>query len=290
MLMRSLSRVALPVSLALAVPALGCGGSVASEQVASAESATTRAPVAQSAQGPLKVVGDALGDVPLTASQRTQIEKLAADAQARHADASAAHKDLMLTIAAQVDAGAIDRQALQPKLDAVTAALVKAQPADRASFEQLHALLSADQRAAFVDALTARIGDPEEKMHGAHPLKQWAEDLKLTDDQRTQIRAALHDKFHGAHAAVGHAEGGELPWAGDHHGAKVLAAFKQDRFVMDEVAPPKDLSQMASKMSEHFLGLAETVLPLLTPEQRSLAASKIREKANATGSAIGSPL
>jgi hypothetical protein len=183
----------------------------------------------------------------------------------------------MLALAAQIEAGSIDRQALQPKLDAVTAAMVKSQPADRASFEQLHALLSADQRAAFVDALTARIGDHKEKLHGAHPLKQWADDLKLTDDQRTQIRTALHDKFRG----MGHGPGGDMPWAGDHHGAKMLAAFKQDRFVMDEVAPPKDLPGMATKMSEHVLGLAETVLPLLTPEQRSVAAAKLREKANA---------
>jgi len=238
-------------------------------------------PVAGPGQ-PARGGDDALGDVPLTAAQRTQIEKLAADAEARHADARAAHKDLMLAVAAQVESGAIDRQALKPKLDALTAAMVKVQPADRASFEQLHALLSADQRTAFVDALTARIGEHKEKLHGAHPLKQWAEDLKLTDAQRTQIRDALHDRFRG----MGHAQGGEMPWTVEHHDAKVLTAFKQDRFVMDEVAPPKDLSDVASKLSEHVLGLAETVLPLLTPEQRTLAASKIREKVNA-GASLG---
>jgi hypothetical protein len=70
------------------------------------------------------------------------------------------------------------------------------------------------------------------------------------------------------------------------HGQKVLAAFKQDRCVMDEVAPPRDLSQAASKMSDHFLGLAETVLPLLTAEQRSILAAKIRERAN-SGAELG---
>jgi Spy/CpxP family protein refolding chaperone len=282
MLTRPLSRLTLPVSLALALsaaaPLMGCGGGVASEQAASAEAATTRAPVAPSAHGPLKLVGEALGDVPLTATQRTQIEKLAADAEARHGTARAARQDLMLALAAQVQSGAVDRPALKPKIDALAGAMAQAQPADRSSLEQLHAILSADQRTAFVDALEAHIGEHKGKAWAGHPLKQWADDLKLTDDQRTQIRTALRDRFHGA----GHGgDADEHPWAaGGHAGAKVLAAFKQDRFVMDEVSPPKDVAQTAAKMSDRFLGLAETVLPILTSEQRALAAAKIREKAN----------
>ncbi len=283
MLTRSLSQLVFPLSLALAVPALGCGGGVASEQAASAESATTRAPVAPNAHGPLKVVGEALGDVPLTEMQRTQIEKLALDADSRHADARAARQDLMLAVAAEVQAGAIDRPSLQPKIDALAAALTKAQPADRASFEQLHAILSADQRTTFVDALKARIGEHKGKAGEAHPLKQLADDLKLTDDQRAQIRAAMHDRFHGTTHPGGAAgtEGAIHPWMGaGHHGGKVLSAFTQDRFVMDEVAPASDVSHVVSRMSEQGLGLAETVLPMLTPDQRVILANKIRDKAD----------
>jgi Spy/CpxP family protein refolding chaperone len=287
MLKRPLSRLALPrlvLPIALTVPALvslvGCGGGVASEQAASAETATTRAPVAQSAHGPLKLMGAALGDVPLTATQRAQIEKLAVEADARHSAARTARQDLMLAVAAQVESGAIDRSALKPKVDALAAALAQAQPADRASLEQLHALLSADQRTAFVDALEARVGENKDKLRSGHPLKQWADDLKLTEDQRAQIRTVLHDRFHGS----GHGEANEHPWAaGGHAGAKVIAAFKQDRFVMDEVAPARDIVQSPAKMSDHFLGLAETVLPILTPDQRALAAAKIREKVSADG-------
>jgi Spy/CpxP family protein refolding chaperone len=287
MLKRPLSGLVLPrlvLPLALAVPALvplvGCGGGVASEQAASAEAATTRAPVAQSAHGPLKLVGAALGDVPLTASQRTQIEKLAVEADARHGAARTARQDLMLAVAAEVQSGAIDRSALKPKIDALAAALAQAQPADRASLEQLHALLSADQRTAFVDALEARVGESKDKLRSGHPLRQWADELKLTDDQQAQIRTALRDRFQTS----GHGGANERPWAaGGHAGAKVLAAFKQDRFVMDEVAPAKDIAQSAAKMSDHFLGLAETVLPILTPDQRALAAAKIREKASGDG-------
>jgi hypothetical protein len=285
MLTRSASRFVLPFTLALAVPAFGCGAGTANTQASSAQAAA-RAPVAQNAHGPLKVIGDALGDVPLTADQRTHIEQLAADAEARHAEARAARKDLTFTLAAQVQAGHIDHAALAPKLDALSAALQKAQPGDRGGFEQLHAILGADQRVAFVDALEAHIGEHMGAMRGQHPLKQWADDLKLSGDQKKQIRAALKAHFEAA-GGPGH-EGGWGPHGhgggeGHERGAKVLAAFKQDRFVIDEVIPPKDISKQVARTSDRFLGVAEAVLPILTSDQRNVAAQKLRERAETLG-------
>jgi len=277
MLARRFARFVFPLSLALAVPALGCGGSVASGQPVTADSVTTRAPVAQGAHGQLKLLGTALGDVPLTSSQRIEIEKLAADAEARRAGADAARKDLSLAIAAQVAAGSIDREALRPKMDALVAALKQTQPDDRAAFERLHAILGPDQRIAFVDALEAHARERFGQMRGKHPMKEWADDLKLSDDQRAQIKAVLAQRFAATHEAHG-----ERPWAGHmRRGAKILEAFKQDRFVMDEVAPAGDVSQVATKMSDHVISIAEQVLPILTSEQRAIAAQKLREHADA---------
>lgn len=285
-MIRTLSRFALPLSLALAAPALGCsGGATTSEPPVTAETATTRAPVAQRAHGVVKLAGDALGDVPLTASQRAAIEKLAADAEARHAPVRAAHHDLALAIAAQVQAGQIDRAALQPKIDALVAALRATQPADRASLEQLHEILTPDQRVAFVDALQARIHHGVGDAKAKHPLAQWATDLQLSDDQKTQIKTALRQRFQAMRqerAAAG--ARGEPPWAEAHErGHAVLEAFEQDRFVMDAVAPAQDLSRKAARGTDRMLGMIETVLPILTPEQRSIAAQKLRDRAAAAG-------
>ncbi len=290
MLTRSVSRFVLPLSLVLGAPLLGCGVRTANAQSASAQSAV-RAPVAVGAHGPLKVLGEALSDVPLTSDQRTHIEQLAADADARHADARAARKDLTLALAAQVQAGRIDRAALGPKLDALSAALAKAQPGDRAAFEQLHGILGSDQRVAFVDALEAHVGEHIGAMADKHPLKQWADDLKLTADQKTQIRTALKGHFEGGRGHEGrdgghegHGDHARGEWGQRHErGAKILAAFKQDRFVIDEVLPAKDISKQVAHMSDRFLGIAETVLPLLTPDQRNLAAQKLRERAETLG-------
>lgn len=277
MSMRSLL-VGLPVSVALAAVSLGCSGTASTEPaVAAPEGATTRAPVAQNTHGPLKLIGDALGDVPLTASQRTAVEKLAADTEARHVGSRGARKDLAMALAAQVQAGALDCPALQPKIDALVATLRQAQPADRASFEQLHAILSPDQRTAFVDAIEARVAERMGQLRDKHPLKQWATDLGLSDQQRSQIKAAMQAQWQANAEGQGH-----VPWADmtEHH-AKVMAAFKQDRFVLDEVAPAKDVGEKAQKMSDRFLSLAQAALPVLTPEQRAIAAQKIRDRAEA---------
>ncbi|HEY1691212.1 MAG TPA: Spy/CpxP family protein refolding chaperone [Polyangiaceae bacterium] len=290
MLLRTRSFVlALPLAAALAFASAGCSGTAGTEPIAaSPEGATTRAPVAQNAHGPLKVMGDALGDVPLTASQRAAVESLATDAENRHAAARAAHKDLALAIAGQVQAGAIDRAALQPKIDAVVAAMKAAQPGDRAGLEQLHAILTPDQRTAFVDAVRARMS--QHKGAGAmrehHGLKQWATDLGLSDEQRSQIKDGLKQHFQ-AKMAAGH-EG--APWGeAKEHGHAVMEAFKGDRFVMNEVAPPHDVAQMSQKMTDHLLGIAEVALPILTPQQRTLAAQKLRDRAEAGDEAAPLP-
>jgi Spy/CpxP family protein refolding chaperone len=274
MFARSTIRLALPLTLLLAVPAFGCGGTTSSQSVSVPGAA--RAPVAQSAHGQVKLIGEALGDVPLTPEQRGDIEKLATEADARHEGGRAARKELMLAIAVQVQAGTIDRAALQPKIDALVAAAGSAQPADRVAFERLHAILAPDQRTAFVDALEAHVGEHMGDLRERHPLKAWAADLKLSDAQQSQIKALLEQSFEAGRE--GH---GGAPWAGEgrHRGAKLLKAFKQDRFVLDEVAPVVDVVKKAGTASDRFLGIATQVLPILTPEQRSIAAQKIRERA-----------
>jgi hypothetical protein len=82
--------------------------------------------------------------------------------------------------------------------------------------------------------------------------------------------------------AQGHDGHGGPPWAeAKERGAKVMSAFKQDRFVMDEVAPAMDVAAKAQKMSDHLLGIVQAALPVLTAPQRAIAAQKLRDKAEA---------
>jgi Spy/CpxP family protein refolding chaperone len=182
----------------------------------------------------------------------------------------------MLAVAAQLEAGSIDRAALRPKIDALATAVTASQPADRAAFERLHGLLGPDQRTAFVDALEARMHERVGEARSKGGMKHWAEELKLSDDQRAQIKVALEQHFQ---AAAREKDGGK-PWMDRAaRGAKLLAAFKHDRFVLDEVAPAREVGQQAARSSDLFLGMAEAALPVLTPEQRAIAAQKLRARA-----------
>jgi hypothetical protein len=274
MKMRSSAWVA--VSLGLAVTSsglavLGCGAT--SPPVSTAQSATTRAPVSSGAHGRIRLLCDALGDVPLTAVQRAEVEKLAADAAGRQAAARTARKELEVAVADQVEVGRLDRAGLSPKVDALAAALQRAQPADRAAFERLHSILGPDQRTAFANAVEAHA---HEMWHPLLRMKEWADLLKLTDDQRAQIKAALKQRMEAARASDHAGEGGR-------RGAKALNAFKDEHFVFDQVAPAEDYARRTAGVSARFLDTAAQVLPLLTPPQRSVAAQKLRSHSDSLG-------
>jgi hypothetical protein len=50
---------------------------------------------------------------------------------------------------------------------------------------------------------------------------------------------------------------------------------------MAPAQPPPDSRARANRMADGFLSIATQVLPLLTPEQRTLAAAKLRAHAQA---------
>ncbi len=275
--------------------ATACGGSV--EQPQTQASAVTKAPIAPQAHGVVKVFGDALGEVALRPDQRTELEKIALAAEQRHVAMADGKKDLMLAVADQLEKGAIDRIALQPKIDRIIADLEKGRPEDTASLARMHAILDSDQRNAFADALEAKFkkghggwkhhGDdqgeqgakgeadhagPANKGPGMHGLMQLAEDLKLTDDQKSQIKDVMKS------AREGHSFREMYDRMSE--GKKVLESFRSDKFDANVATPaPEKLRERAAIGTSRALGVAEKVLPILTPDQRKIAADKLRAMA-----------
>lgn len=298
------------VAIALGAGSLvtvGCGGSV--EQPQTQASAVSKAPVAQSSHGVVKMFGAALGEVALRPDQRAELEKLAVAADARHAAMADGKKELMLAIADQIEKGAIDKTALQPKIDRIVADLEKGRPEDSASLARMHAILDPEQRNAFVDALEHQFkgrhhggkgghhgkgkqhdgakgekgetGEAAEKgdhhagpMGGMHAMKQLAEELKLTDEQKSQIKDALKTAHEGHSFREMHERMSE--------GKKALESFRSDKFDPNAAAPPPEqLRARAAIGSSRAITVVEKVLPILTPDQRKLAAEKLRGMANA---------
>ncbi|WP_394833144.1 hypothetical protein LVJ94_42250 [Pendulispora rubella] len=258
--------------------AVGCSGSVVDKPAETA--ASTQAITTTSEHGPVRMLADALGKVSLRDAQRTEIQKLFAEADARHTTAKeqgkAGRADLMNAVAAQVEKGKIDRTALAPKEQALAATWKTARDADRAAIEKLHDLLDPAQRVALVDAIQANKGDGGHgrghwgKHHGGDGKERFdklADELKLSDDQKAKIgdalraeRSAKGDPPHHDHTKV----------------SALFEAFKGDSFKMDAVAPPT--TEFHDPMAR-AIHLAEIAVPLLTPEQRTTLAAKIREKA-----------
>jgi Spy/CpxP family protein refolding chaperone len=256
-------------------------GDGTSSAAVSTPGATRIAAVAPSIKSShIRVIANALSTVALRDDQRAEIESLASDADTRHAAIASAHGEIMSALATQIEAGKIDRPALQAKVDAATAAGSAAHTADDAALQRLHALLTPEQRGQVADALVAQHDAMHaEHKHGSHKdrMEQWATDLKLSDAQKTQIGALLaaqreahHAEFKATHEGMHeHGTPGSHPFAD---------AFRADTLVLP--APPDGAhGHPRGGMAEHVIGIAETILPLLTPEQRGLAAAKLREHA-----------
>jgi Spy/CpxP family protein refolding chaperone len=266
---RQAGALVLCASLALGAVAAGCGA--APDEPETSASAATKGPLAVQPHGPARLITQALSEVPLSPEQRAQIERLAAEADARFTDTGAARKALSEAVAAQVESGKIDRAALKPKIDMLGDALLRQQPADRAALERLHAILDPAQREALVAAIENSFHDRKHDRPGRHRMEEWAKDLKLTAEQRDQIRSAMKAK-------LGERDGKSKWREGAHRAKRVLEAFTEDRFVLDEIAPASDLRARSTEMADRIIGLVEAALPVLTPEQRALAAAKIRSR------------
>jgi Spy/CpxP family protein refolding chaperone len=261
------------LAIALALAAAACSGTTAEQNVPqTSANALTKAPVGTNTTGIVKVVGEALGEVPLRPDQRAELEKLAAAAETRQLASKDGHKELALAVADQIEKGSIDRTALQPKIDRVASDFQNMHTENQAAMQKMHALLDSDQRNAFVDALQAKL----KEQHQGHDFKgrwakmnEWKTDLKLTDDQISQIKDVMHAQ-HKQSPIERHAKGFD-------EGKKSLESFRTEKF--EPMGKVGDLNDKVSKGTDHFIGLAEKVLPILTPEQRKIAADKIRDKA-----------
>ncbi len=273
-------RATLPASLLLVLAAAATACSAATPSDATPVSAAvtsdgTRAPLVTAVHGRAKRVAEALAGVTLRADQRVAVDALAADTESHHATGLAARQAVTDMLAAQIEAGAIDREAIAPRIDAMVTVHRDVEAKDRAGFEALHELLDAGQRTEFAEAMQShgRPHDGERDWKGRDhgPGDRWADELGLSDDQRAAFKAILHESFAGM-------RGGDHAFHGGPHGRALLEAFKADTFSIDAVSPPEDMGAKASAMAGHVLDIAEKVLPLLTPGQRAVAAQKIRER------------
>jgi Spy/CpxP family protein refolding chaperone len=215
-------------------------------------------------------IREALSKVSLRPDQRTIVDQLGREAEARHEPIRAARAALQAALADQVAAGKIDRAALKPQIDALTQAIEQSRAVDRVAIGRLHDILDKDQRNQFVDAVEDQFKNRMHGRPGMHHAKQWAADLNLSDQQRDQIRASLQARFQGQRDSMK-----EQMHSMRERGKQMLDSFRQDQFTPDPNLLSRDrIEHGVARM----IDFAETALPVLTPEQRQIAAQKIRTR------------
>jgi Spy/CpxP family protein refolding chaperone len=215
-------------------------------------------------------VREAIAKVSLRPDQRTLVEQLGREADARHEPIRAARTALQGALADQVAAGKIDRALLKPQIDALLQTIEQSRAADRVALGRLHDILDKDQRGQFVDAVEDGFKNRMHDRPGIQHAKRWAADLNLSDQQRDQIRAAIQARFQGQRDAMK-----EQMHTMREQGKKMLDSFRQDQFTPDATIFGRDkLERGITRM----IDFAETAVPILTPEQRQIAAQKIRTR------------
>jgi Spy/CpxP family protein refolding chaperone len=225
---------------------------------------------------------DTLGVSP---EQHAALEKIQADLQAHLKPAQAADARFLAALADGIAAGAIDKAKADAAVGAMEAASANAHSASVAALNQLHAVLTPEQRGALVDKVRAHWevwqqanaveGEPAEAPKRGR-VDALTQDLDLTADQVAKIRASLTSTKHVKHfdpaKVEAHLRAFETSFAGNTFDAKSLPAGKDANAAM---------TGWAAERTARFF---EVVAPVITPEQRTKLAGHLRAhaKSNAT--------
>lgn len=255
---------------AVAVPLVANAEPAESETVGSAPSALHGRAV--------RALDEILADVQLSPEQQAEVDQLKAEAKERHAKVKEAKHELMRSLADQIEAGTIDRCELAPKIESVASAMADARPGDREAFQRLHSILEPEQRAKFVESSKQHWESHVKKHSPAMLADKMAKELDLTDDQKDRIYRILSGLREIYEAEPAYTEQRDR-WS------RILEAFKTDNFNLDEIAPMGDVVAKSKSRIEAHLSAGEAVLPVLTAEQRTRVAEKLREIAGGEHSA-----
>jgi Spy/CpxP family protein refolding chaperone len=217
-----------------------------------------------------------MGKLALRADQRATLETMAKDLAPRLAPARKLRAEAVTEIARQVRAGKIDRARLEALLKRAEALHATLRPTVLVAVNNLHRTLDAGQRSKLLAALEKGHGRRGHR-HGLRSLRKVAKQLQLTDDQLDRIQAAVKESWGG----VGERLSVMLKLHDQIEDAR--KAFKEDTFNAADLEILKAVPGLVKTRVERAIRAAEKVLPILSAEQRALAAKLIEERAARKG-------
>jgi Spy/CpxP family protein refolding chaperone len=230
--------------------------------------APTERPAKSEAGGFVQLVDRALQGIDLRPEQTEALQKLGAKVDEKMEPVTEARNHLVLALADEIEAGKVDKETLKPEIEDVVKASETASPSLRKALEKLHDILDSKQREEFVEHFKGELKEFKEKHPVREQLEHLAQTLALTDDQKAKIHEIL-ERDEGAGKAV------------HENMERVLDAFPSDSFSLDAVMPEGQVRERVEKMEGRIIEDAREITDILTPEQRKVAADKIRSRAAA---------
>lgn len=218
------------------------------------------------AHGFVQLIDEALAHANLDENQARALSQIAHSVDAKTGAVHEAKRNLMLSLAEQMESGRVDRQALEREVEALAQARESAAPAMRNALEKIHQTLNSDQRKSFADALEQSVQQRMQMAKSGHLLDQWTQELQLNDQQKQKVQSILNQL---------------KPTMDQHEKAfnRVISAFRGQSFNIEQIVPSRDAAQEARQGAEQVVNIAEQIAQVLTPQQRALAARKIVQNA-----------
>jgi Spy/CpxP family protein refolding chaperone len=224
----------------------------------------------------VQLVDGALAGIDLRPDQKDALQKLGADVDVKVGAVDQAKRDALLALAKQIGSGTVDKDALQPQMQAVEQAAAAASPDVRSAFQKMHDILDADQRTQFVSNFKDELKKAQNALDPKTQLDKLSQNLSLTDDQKQKV-AGILESDQGADDEM-------------HRRIEtVLDAFPSDTFSIDQVLPAGSVQDRTHKVLDRIADNASQITDILTPEQRTTAADAITSKVSgsSTGGSTG---
>jgi hypothetical protein len=268
--MSSISRaLALGGCIAIIAASAQARADVAAETPQSTSSAVSEQAPTSETNGIVQMFDEALQGVSLRQDQQEKLKELGANVDAKVGAVDQAKRKLLGAIGKEVGEGRVDADSLKPEVQAFVDASAQAAPVLRDAVQKMHDILDHGQRTQFADNLKKAMKGREGKLAPGAQLEEWNKKLNFTEDQKKKISDILEKEPAAGEAIHKRFEA-------------IIAAFPDDSFSLDSVAPPRDAKERAKAVATHIIDVASKVTEILSPEQRAIVAKTLQERAGGT--------
>jgi Spy/CpxP family protein refolding chaperone len=252
-----------------------------------------------------------LDSLELKPEQKTTVDGIESDLEKLGDASKDARAKLENDVADGVAAGKLDHKKSDADINALAAAAAATEPSIQDAMNRLYKALDPDQRKKLVEGMREKgkemhehmaehegkgpgghehehegkgpghehegMGEHEHEGMGEGPLMKLGDELALTQEQKDKLHVKLEAQMKANHAAMK-----SKREAGEKHLDAIGTAFEGDKFDAKKAGVGAQAPEMVKAMATQKVQFVETVLAVLTPDQRAKFAEHLKAHANDT--------